>query len=112
MQIKVADTEDLDSVKSIRLRVIARDFSLQRLPTFLPNLKELNLNGSSLTTLRDLGCHMQSLEVLHVAKTGINSLDGLFGLQGLVELYAAGNNIRDLSPCASLPDLEVLDLGK
>lgn len=111
-QIKVTETEDLETVTSLRLYVIARDFSLQRIPQFLPHLRELNLNGSCLMTLRDLGCGMQNLEILHVARTGLNSLDGLLGLTGLIELYAPSNKIKDLSPCSALQNAQVLDLGK
>lgn len=78
----------------------------------MPQLTELNLDGSALLSLRDLGCDMTNLTILHVTRCGLNSLDGLFGLQTLIELYAASNNIDDLSSCACLPDIKKLDLRK
>lgn len=110
--MKVTDTNDLESITKIRLRVLARDFSINRIPIYLPNLTELNLDGSGLFSLRDLGCEMKNLTILHVTRCGLNSLDGLFGLQALVELYAGSNNINDLSQCACLPEIVKLDLKK
>lgn len=52
MQRQVAGTEDLPSVRSIKLRVIGREMSLQRLCVYVPNLVELNLDGSSVGSLR------------------------------------------------------------
>ncbi|GLV36121.1 uncharacterized protein CBL_01884 [Carabus blaptoides fortunei] len=112
MLIKITDTEDLESVTSLRLRVIASDFSLQRVPVYLPHLTELNLDGSALMSLRDLGCDMIKLKILRVNRTGINSLDGISGFPLLIELHAGFNNIRNVSPCSRLTQIEVLDLKK
>ena len=51
-QRQVAGTEDLQAVQSIKLRVIGRETSLQRLCVYVPNLTELNLDGSSVGSLR------------------------------------------------------------
>lgn len=112
LQIKITETEDLESVTSLRLRVIASDFSLQRVPVYLPHLTELNLDGSALMSLRDLGCDMNKLKILRVKRTGINSLDGISSFPLLIELYAGFNNIKNVSPCFKLTQIEVLDLKK
>lgn len=38
------------------------------------------------------------------------SLDGLSSFTKLVELYIAFNGVSDLSPCAMLDNIEVIDL--
>lgn len=52
LQRQVSGAEDLASLHSIKLRVIGREMSLQRLCVYVPNLTELNLDGSSIASLR------------------------------------------------------------
>ncbi|XP_069680613.1 uncharacterized protein [Periplaneta americana] len=109
---QVSGAADLATVRDIKLRVISREMSLQRLALFVPNLRELNLDGSCLGSLRDLGCGLTSLHVLRVSRCGLESLDGTFGLTSLRELHASNNNIWDVGPCSSLPHIRLLDLRK
>ncbi|XP_068082982.1 uncharacterized protein [Anabrus simplex] len=107
---RVTGTDDLLSVRELKLRVISREMSLQRLCLYMPALRELNLTGSCLGSLRDLGCELRNLHVLRINRCGLDSLDGTFGLTSVRELYAAHNRIEDVSPCTSLPHIRVLDL--
>ncbi|PSN47239.1 hypothetical protein C0J52_16562 [Blattella germanica] len=109
---QVSGNSDLSTVRDIRLRVISRDMSLQRLALFIPNLRELNLDGSCLGSLRDLGCGLMSLQVLRVARCGLESLDGTFGITSLRELYASNNRVDDVGPCSCLSHIRTLDLSK
>jgi hypothetical protein len=52
LQRQVSGNADLESVRDIKLRIISRETSLQRLAVFIPNLRELNLEGSCLGSLR------------------------------------------------------------
>jgi hypothetical protein len=52
LQRQVSGNADLESVRDIKLRIISRETSLQRLAVFVPNLRELNLEGSCLGSLR------------------------------------------------------------
>jgi hypothetical protein len=52
LQREVSGNADLESVRDIKLRIISRETSLQRLAVFVPNLRELNLEGSCLGSLR------------------------------------------------------------
>ncbi|RZF38695.1 hypothetical protein LSTR_LSTR003501 [Laodelphax striatellus] len=101
--------EELSTRRSLRLRVVARDMSLQRLSIYTPALRELDLSGSCLTSLRDLGCNLR-LEVLCVRRCGLDSLDGASGLALLRQLDASHNAIRDIGPCAMLPHIQRIDL--
>ncbi|KAK3932574.1 Leucine-rich repeat-containing protein 56, partial [Frankliniella fusca] len=107
---QVAGMEDLAEVRSIKLRVIGREMSLQRLCVYVPNLTELNLDGSSIGSLRELGCGLSGLRVLRVTRCSLDSLDGTFGLPSLAELYAAFNRVQDIAYLACLPSIEHIDL--
>lgn len=100
------------SVTQVKLQVIAVDICLQHINIHLPQLMDLNLEGSVLSSLRDLGCGLNNLKILRVSRCGLTSLDGLFGLQSLEELYAPNNTIEDLSPCTFLPNIKHIDLKR
>ncbi|KAG2493071.1 hypothetical protein HYH03_008734 [Edaphochlamys debaryana] len=107
----LAGVERLEDATSLQLVVnTATGGSISHLGSVLPNLHELNLNGSSLDSLRDLGTGFRLLQVLWVSRCGLRGLDGLNGLPALRELYAAYNDIADLSPVDACAFLEVLDL--
>ncbi|KAG2448451.1 hypothetical protein HYH02_006343 [Chlamydomonas schloesseri] len=108
---QLAGVERLEDATSLQLVVnTATGGSIAHLGASLPNLHELNLNGSTLDSLRDLGTGFRLLQVLWVSRCGLRSLDGLNGLTALRELYAAYNDISDLQPVDCCPQLEVLDV--
>ncbi|KAH9641889.1 hypothetical protein HF086_011639 [Spodoptera exigua] len=51
------------------------------------------------------------LLILSINRCGLSSLDGVWGLGNLRELYAAGNRIQDLQPLAALQKLHTLNLA-
>ncbi|XP_054261353.1 leucine-rich repeat-containing protein 56 [Macrosteles quadrilineatus] len=102
--------EDLLEVTSVKLKVIASQVNLLRLHIYLPNLVELDLTGSHLLSLRPLGYGLEHLCVLSVGRCSLTSLDGVFGVSGLRELYAPNNSISELGLLATLPQLRVLDM--
>lgn len=63
----------------IKLRVIARDLALQQLGVFLPALRELTLDGSIISSLRDLGDGLRNLKILRVNRCQLSCIDGVFG---------------------------------
>ncbi|TMW43841.1 hypothetical protein DOY81_011080, partial [Sarcophaga bullata] len=61
---RVTSRTDLQNVESVRLRVISYTLSLSHLALFVPRLQHLDLSGSVLCSLRDLGyglIHLQHL---------------------------------------------------
>lgn len=76
----------------------------------MPHLKVLNLEGSMLFSLRDLGCDLSSLVYLNISRCGLKSLDGTSGLSNLTELVADSNLIEDAGPCSNLPLITKLSL--
>ncbi|XP_065542896.1 leucine-rich repeat-containing protein 56 isoform X2 [Lathamus discolor] len=102
--------DDLQQVNALEVRVDTRENSLGNFGAYLPNLRELRLNNSLLTSVRDLGTTLSHLYVLWMAYCGLSDLDGISSCSSLRELYVAYNNISDLSQLLWLDHLEVLDL--
>ncbi|XP_053689018.1 uncharacterized protein LOC128738151 [Sabethes cyaneus] len=107
---QAAGTSELHRVTDIKLKVISHMTSLQRIPFFIPNLKSLTLEGSIVTTLRDLGCDMTSLVYLNVSRCSLKNLDGTSGLETLEELVADNNQIEEVGPCTNLTMIKKISL--
>ncbi|XP_020816429.1 leucine-rich repeat-containing protein 9 [Drosophila serrata] len=105
---RVTQRTDLEAVESVRLRVISYTISLSRLSLFLPRLQTLDLSGSVLSSLRDLGYGLVQLTQLDISNCGLNSFDGTSGLPGIRVLIADGNMIQRVDPLAELVHLRVL----
>ncbi|XP_059608229.1 uncharacterized protein LOC132256064 [Phlebotomus argentipes] len=106
---QVTGARRLDTVQDLKLRVISHLTSLQRIHSFVPCLVSLNLDGSIIHSLRDLGCHL-NLKYLNVSRCGLRTLDGTSCLITLEELIADGNAIEYVEPCYNLPTLSILSL--
>jgi hypothetical protein len=107
----LAGVDRLEDASSLQLVVnTATGGSIAYLGRTLLKLHELNLNGSTLESLRDLGTGFRLLQILWVSRCGLRDLDGLSGLPALRELYAAYNDVSDLQPLDACADLEVLDM--
>ncbi|KAM6172411.1 leucine-rich repeat-containing protein 56 [Erethizon dorsatum] len=106
----LAQVDDLRSVQVLEMCVDTREHSLGNFGVHLPNLSQLKLTGSRLSSLRDLGTSLGHLQVLWLARCGLTDLDGISSFPVLKELYVSYNDISDLSPLCLLDQLEVLDL--
>jgi len=98
----VTQRTDLEHVESVRLRVISYSISLSRLSLFLPSLQQLDLSGSVLSSLRDLGYGLMQLTHLNISNCGLNSFDGTSGLPAIRVLIADGNMIQRVGPLSEL----------
>lgn len=107
---EASGTTELAQVKQLKLGVISDNHSLQRIATFCPLLTSLNLEGSALNTMRELGCLMTCLRHLDVSRCGLRTLDGTSGLGSVTHLVANNNQIEYLDPCAFLDELEELSV--
>lgn len=70
----------------------------------------LNLDGSSLDSLRDLGSEL-TVKYLNVSRCGLKSLDGINGIQTLEQLVADNNKIECVFPLTHLVGLKSLSLN-
>ncbi|XP_075163698.1 uncharacterized protein LOC142236322 [Haematobia irritans] len=107
---RVTGRTDLHNVDTVRLRVISYTLSLSHLAMFLPRLQQLDLSGSVLCTLRDLGYGLIHLTHLNVSNCGLNTLDGTGGFPNLRALVADDNMIQRPGSLADLPLLQHLSL--
>ncbi|EDV96617.1 leucine-rich repeat-containing protein 56 [Drosophila grimshawi] len=105
---RVTQRTDLEQVETVRLRVISYSVSLSRLSLFLPRLQQLDLSGSVLSSLRDLGYGLMQLTHLNISNCGLNSFDGTSGLPAIRVLIADGNMIQRVGPLTELSQLQVL----
>lgn len=106
----LAGADDLSSVTRLEISVNTREQSVARLGELLPALRELKLNESELSSIRDLGTNLWELEVLWVRTCGLKDIDGIGAMEGLKELYLSYNDVSDLTPLLMHEQLEVIDL--
>lgn len=85
---------------------------MQYLYLHTPALRELILDGSVVSSLRDIGTGLKNLRILKVNRCGLTCIDGVFGFENLEELYAAHNVLNNLAQCAFLSNLKVLDVRR
>ncbi|XP_045492238.1 uncharacterized protein LOC123691741 isoform X2 [Colias croceus] len=108
----VTTDEEVLRIREAKLRVVAERVGLRRLHVLAPRLRSLTLDGSAISSLRDLGIGLVHLKFLSVNRCGLTSLDGIWGLGTLRELNAAGNRLHDLNPLAVLQKLHTLNLAQ
>lgn len=109
MQMKVAETRDLNTLTSVQLQIKSSMICIQHLEVFLPRLVALDLAGSELSSLRDLGTNLR-IKTLNVSRCGLLSLDGTTGLTTLVHLVADDNEIAGVGQLCNLTELQKLSL--
>ncbi|KAM3968046.1 LOW QUALITY PROTEIN: uncharacterized protein ACR2FA_004980 [Aphomia sociella] len=107
----VTTDEEVLRIREAKLRVVAERVGLRRLHVLTPRLRSLNLDGSALSSLRELGIGLVHLKILSINRCGLTSLDGVWGLGVLREMYACGNKIKDLQPLGALQKLHTLNLA-
>jgi hypothetical protein len=69
--------EDLETIDKFSIKIIS-DFGLLNIfGGYLPNLKELKLNGSRIPSISEIGSNFSNLRVLHVNNCGVKDLQGI-----------------------------------
>ncbi|EDV29377.1 Leucine-rich repeat-containing protein 56 [Trichoplax sp. H2] len=101
---------NLGEVNYLEIRVNTTDNTLGNFGIWLPNLYELKLTNSIISSVRDLGTSLVNLKILWMPRCQLNEVDGISCLSSLKELYLAYNTINDISPISMLENIEVLDL--
>ena len=77
----------------------------------LPNLIELNLQGSTIESIMDIGTSFNKLEKLNVSGCGLTDLSGIICFRNLKELNASNNKITDLLDIEMCEELKIIDLS-
>ena len=96
---------------SLRLK-IDKNFNMMNDIGFrLPNLIDLDLQGSEIESIMDIGTSFNKLEKLNVSGCGLTDLSGIICFQNLKELNAPNNKITDLIDIEMCEELKYLDLS-
>ena len=96
---------------SISLKIDKNFNTMNDIGYRLPNLIELNLQGSDIESIMDIGTSFNKLEKLNVSECGLTDLSGIICFQNLKELNASNNKITDLIDIEMCEELKVLDLS-
>lgn len=108
-QRNASDSENLESMEFIQIRVSSEVFGLHQMHIFLPNLMALDLHSSSLKSLRHLGSNLK-LKYLNVSRCGLKTFDGISGFECVEHLVADDNEITDTMQLSVLNDLQTLSI--
>ena len=107
---RLAGKSELKDIRFLQMTVDTSEQTLGDLGVRLPNIEQLRLSNSNITTLRDLGTALGKLRVMWLARSGLQELEGIGAFGMLAELYVAFNGISDISPLTDMEQLQVLDL--
>ena len=77
----------------------------------LPNLLSLDLSGSEIESIMDIGTSFNKLEKLNVSNCGLSDLNGIICFNNLKELIASNNKITDLIYIEMCEELKIIDLS-
>ena len=91
---------------------IDKDFNmLNDIGYRLTNLLSLDLSGSEIESIMDIGTSFKKLEKLNVSNCGLSDLNGIICFNNLKELNASNNKITDLIYIEMCEELRVIDLS-
>ena len=104
---EITKVDDLETLTELKLVVNTSTQSLQDLGIILPKLEVLDLSGSFLASIRDLGVNLQRVIKLVLDDCSLSELDGMGAMQGLQILSLKNNYVSDVTPLAMLENLQV-----
>jgi Leucine-rich repeat (LRR) protein len=97
---------------SLSLKIDDKNFNmLNDIGYRLPNLISLDLSGSEIESIMDIGTSFNKLEKLNVSNCGLSDLNGIICFNNLKELIASNNKITDLIYIEMCEELRVIDLS-
>ena len=97
---------------SLSLKIDDKNFNmLNDIGYRLPNLISLDLSGSEIESIMDIGTSFNKLEKLNVSNCGLSDLNGIICFNNLKELIASNNKITDLIYIEMCEELKVIDLS-
>ena len=103
--------KDIPQLKCLHIKIPAHFGMLNDFGYHLPNLEELNLEGSSIESISDIGTSFFNLKKLNVSSCGVKDLSGIICFSNLEELHAENNEIEDLIDIEMCTNLKFLYLN-
>ncbi len=108
--LELTNKDELADIVELKYCVDTSYQDVSHLGSMLPCLKELWLDNSSISTIRDFGTQLGQLRVLSLKSSYVKELDGICALDNLQELYLENNSIESLAPLAMHESLRLVDL--
>lgn len=108
--IKLTKIDDLTTVTNLKLSVNTNTQSILHLGDLLPNLKSLDLDGSIISSVRDLGISLKNLEKLSLNDCALSELDGIGIIPSLKVLSVQNNQLTEVTALAMNESLVELNL--
>ena len=107
----IKNISQIKQTKSIKLTIDKNFGMLNDIGYYLPNLIELNLEGSEVSSILDIGISFENLLKLNVSKCKLFDLSGIVCFKKLEELNASNNMIRDLIDLEMCTEIKILNLS-
>ena len=107
----IKNISEIKQTKSIKLTIDKNFGMLNDIGYYLPNLIELNLEGSEVSSILDIGISFENLLKLNVSKCKLFDLSGIVCFKKLEELNASNNMIRDLIDLEMCSEIKILNLS-
>ena len=97
--------------KTLKLKINKNFGMLNDIGYYIPNLIELNLEGSEILSILDIGISFQNLIKLNVSNCKLIDLSGIICFKKLEELNASNNLIKDLIDLEMCNEIKILNLN-
>ena len=107
----IKNISQIKQTKSIKLTIDKNFGMLNDIGYYLPNLIELNLEGSEISSISDIGISFQNLIKLNVSNCKLLDLSGIVCFKKLEELNANNNMIKDLIDLEMCNEIQTLKLS-
>ena len=114
MIIKYSDIRNISQIKelkTLKLKIKKNFGMLNDIGYYIPNLIELNLEGSEISSILDIGISFQNLIKLNVSNCKLIDLSGIICFKKLEELNASNNLIKDLIDLEMCNQIKILNLN-
>ena len=107
----IRNISQIKELKTLKLKIKKNFGMLNDIGYYIPNLIELNLEGSEISSILDIGISFQNLIKLNVSNCKFIDLSGIICFKKLEELNASNNLIKDLIDLEMCNQIKILNLN-
>jgi Leucine-rich repeat (LRR) protein len=105
--LKACDVSSVEGLTSVKLVIDTSYQSLLDLGDIVKSLETLTLDGSYISSVRDLGTGLRGLLRLSLDNCGLSELDGIGMLSNLIDLSVRDNQVSDITSLAMHETIQV-----
>jgi len=107
----IKNISQIKELRTLKLTINKNFGMLNDIGYYIPNLIELNLEGSEISSISDIGISFQNLIKLNVSNCKLLDLSGIVCFKKLEELNANNNMIKDLIDLEMCNEIQILKLS-